>query len=417
MDGLDRVWEWLFQKLGHELAPFVLGILGFVAYAFLRLIWRQFRKFLCFVSSRRRALRAVARQYSKDGPREGMGLWVTKPINAPENYENNLGKPIVLAVANHKGGVGKTTIAANLGAFWAQEWDKSVLLIDLDFQGSLSSMAMRGGDWLPPRGQDSLATRAISGDLEPSIFVACAKEVPQQPRLHVITAYYDLAQADNRLIIEWLLRCKSARYVRILSALRDILFGNSFKTADVRYTLAELLQSPAVRREYQVVIIDCPPRLTTSAVQGLCASSHLLIPTILDLPSAEAVLAFCEEIEGLKKAQVCPHLEYVGIVGTKVSPSVDRIAERDAKNLIRDRLADMHNPTGLLDDSEFIRHSTALINDADDGIAYLVMSNAERGREVKQLIRRFATYVAGQIGLPPPQAHITATRSGNGGRL
>lgn len=354
----------------------------------------------------------MRRERSKDGPREGRGLWVTAPITPPESYENSIGKPIVLVIANHKGGVGKTTLAANIGAFWAQAWSKSVLLVDLDSQGTLSSMALRGGDWLPPKGQDSLATRAISGDLEPSLFVSCAKGVPQEHRLKVITAYYDLAQADNRLIVEWLLQCKPSRSRSLFGFVRDVLFGNAFQKSDVRFNLADVLQSPAVREAFEVVVVDCPPRLTTGAIQALCAGSHLLIPTVLDMASAEAVVTFVGEIEGLKKAGVCPYLKYVGVVGTMTSANVSQIAENNAKALIRNGLSGLQNPTGLLADSEFVRESTALVNNADAGIAYLVVGNAQRQQEAKDAIARLAEYVARQCGLPPPPAHEVARNGG-----
>jgi len=413
MLGLEWFWEWILNKLGYQLAPFLLGIAGFVGYTALRLAWRQVRRLWCFFRSRARALGAVRRDRSKDGPREGRGLWVAAPITPPDNYESNLGKPTVLVIANHKGGVGKTTLAANIGAFWAQAWSKRVLLIDLDSQGTLSAMALRGGDWLPPKGQDSLATRSISADLEPGIFVSCAKDVPQEPRLKIITAYYDLAQADNRLIVEWLLQCKAARTRSFFRFMRDVLFGNAFKLNDVRYNLADLLQSPAVRKTFDIVIIDCPPRLTTGAIQGMCAGSHLLIPTVLDMASAEAVVSFVGEVEGLKKSGVCPHLKYVGIVGTMTSANVNQIAETNSKALITNALAAIQRPTGLLADAEFVRQSTALVNNADEGIAYLVVGNAKRQQDAKDAIARLAEYVAQQCGLPPPPAHEVARNGGN----
>ena len=78
------------------------------------------------------------------------------------------------------------------------------------------------------------------------------------------------------------------------------------------------------------------------------AGSHLLIPTILDKPSAEAVISFCEEVERLKKNNICPVLDYVGVVGERVSPNVDEIAERNAKKMIADGLKQMNFPSGLV---------------------------------------------------------------------
>jgi chromosome partitioning protein len=232
-------------------------------------------------------------------------------------------------------------------------------------------------NWIA-KGSDSLATRAISGDLEPNMFVQCAKEVPDEPRLKIIPAYYDLAQAENRLMLEWLLQCGRRRSQSIHRMLADLLIGRLFIRKDVRYNLHELLQTEAVRNAFDIVIIDCPPRMTTGVIQALCAGTHVLIPTILDLPSAEAAVAFCGELEVLKNEKVCPKLCYVGVVGTMVSAKVDRQAERAAINYIRDGLEDIRFPSGLLAEEHFMRENTAFVNDADEGIAYLTMGNGER---------------------------------------
>jgi cellulose biosynthesis protein BcsQ len=236
--------------------------------------------------------------------------------------------------------------------------------------------------------------------------VDCAKAVPQEPKLKVIPAYYDLAQADHRLIVEWLLQTRPRWSNSVRQFIVDLLVGKLLKLKDVRYNLADVLHSKAVSEAFDVVILDCPPRSTTSTIQALCAGSHLLIPTILDKPCAEAVISFCEEVEGLKTNEICPALKYVGVVGMRVSPNVGEIAERDAKLMIVDGLRQIDFPSGLLAEEHFVRKSTAFVNDSDDGIAYLVMSDGERQRKIREAMGNLATYVAGQIGLPPPQAHL-----------
>jgi cellulose biosynthesis protein BcsQ len=395
-----QAYHWLIETVGKEVAIIVITALGMIIGRFL---WRKALILNCFLNSRYRALSAVRRVFTKDGPSEGRGLWL-QPTSKPENYDDNFGTR-VLVVANNKGGVAKTTLSANLGAFWAREWEKKVLLIDLDYQGTMSSMALRSIEDWARMGQDSLATRAISGDFEPSIFVQSAREVPGEPRLKVIPAFYDLAQADNRLIVEWLLHCAPRRSKHWYKSFADFLVGRLFVPRDVRYTLAELLQTKSVREAFDVVIIDCPPRVTTGVIQALCAATHILIPTILDRPSAEAVVAFCEEVETLKKEKICPKLSYVGIVGTMVSPNADRPAERAGCKLIADALKKQGFPSGLLDPQHFMRESVAFVNDADEGIAYLNMSNGTRQTKIKEAMGSLAEYVAKQIGLPPPQAH------------
>src|SRR5260370_35877134 len=113
--------------------------------------------------------------------------------------------------------------------------------------------------------------------------------------------------------------------------------GNLLGTADVRYALAKILHSDIVQRAFDLIIIDCPPRLTTSEIQAFCASSHLLIPTIFDRTSAEAVVSLCGQIETLKRAGICTYLKYIGIVGTRWRPG--RVSQTAPRTVLKDRLA------------------------------------------------------------------------------
>src|SRR5690242_15726938 len=174
---LDDLWRLFQQNSWHWVGLLIVSIAGAVGWIALRQLLKLVQQFLCFLRSRQRTLRAVGREISKDGAREGRGVWLTRPINPPENYQTLLQSPKVLAIANLKGGVGKTTLTANLGAHFAKDWNKKVLLIDLDFQGSLSSMAFPKGDWLPPPGQSSNATKLISNDVTPDLVPALARAV------------------------------------------------------------------------------------------------------------------------------------------------------------------------------------------------------------------------------------------------
>src|SRR5258708_5127415 len=152
---LSRAFSWFVGLVGHEPAIALLTIVGVILG---RLAWRQLLIMNCFVHSRSRALSAVARKRSRDGLQEGHGVWL-QPTSKPDNYEIAFGTR-VLVVANNKGGVAKTTLCANLAAFWARQWGKKVLIIDMDYQGTVSTMALRSIEFGITKGRDSLASRA-----------------------------------------------------------------------------------------------------------------------------------------------------------------------------------------------------------------------------------------------------------------
>jgi cellulose biosynthesis protein BcsQ len=399
---IDALWHKLSIHLGTEFATLVLTIVGSaIVWPLLTCVWGRLLRVVDFLKSRRRALGAVARIDGAGGSREGRGVWTLGPITHPENYKSNIRASRILAVANLKGGVGKTTIAANIAAHLAHDeaWKKRVLLVDLDYQGSLSSMAFPDDQsWLPPKGADSIASRALSGDVEPSLFLQACKQVKQTPNLQVVTAHYDLAQADNRLLVEWLLNKRGADPRPMSRKIADLILGRNYQPCEMRYNLAKLLHSDAVRENFDLIIIDCPPRLTAGAIQAFCASSHLLIPTLLDRPSGESVVSFCEQIEAMKASELCPHLSYVGIVASRYVAQQRgwRVTLAEVEDQMRARRVDC----GFLPLGTFIPQTVAFTQNSEDGIGYYSLGGSEAAVKAKMAVAALAEHVAAQVGVP-----------------
>ena len=175
---------------------------------------------------------------------------------------------------------------------------------------------------------------------------------------YAVPAYYDLAQAENRLMVEWLI-------------------GDGIR--DIRYHLAELLLSDEVQRRYDRIIIDAPPRLTTAHVQALAASTHVLIPTVLDQLSGEAVGSFVDQI--ISHSKLWPHLKIIGVVGSMTKFGQNKnLLPFEQEGIRRIELAleqtrDAHAlrgpATALLPRSTFIPDINTLARAAGNRIGYL----------------------------------------------
>ena len=229
-------------------------------------------------------------------------FWLRSPSSADliEHQAALASSVPVVCVVNFKGGVGKTTISANLAAHFAAQ-GKRVLLIDSDYQGSLSETVMSHANISDFNGSSYLL---IEGERDPEAVRGKAERlVSIDSRLWIYPAFYDYSRAEVKMMFRWLV-------------------GHD---PEIRYNLSRYLRSAPFSFEnaesgFDLVIIDAPPRLLTGVVNALVASTHVLIPTILDGQSQRATVNTVMAIQQFRQ-KLNPNLKFLGIAPSLVSTS------------------------------------------------------------------------------------------------
>ena len=186
---------------------------------------------------------------------------------------------LVMAVANQKGGVGKTTTCVNLAASLAK-MNRRVLLIDLD-----------------PQGNATMGSGIDKADLEASVYDVLMGELDAaEAVVHAEAAGYDLLGSNPDL---------SGAEVELPDLDRR------------EYRLRDGLISIRVR--YDVIVIDCPPALGLLTLNGLVAADSVIIPMQCEYYALEGLSALMNTIERLK-ASFNPKLAIEGLVRTMYDP-------------------------------------------------------------------------------------------------
>ncbi len=180
----------------------------------------------------------------------------------------------VLAVANQKGGVAKTTTVASLGAAMAAE-GRRVLLVDLDPQGCLTFSLGHDPDKLP-----ASVHEVLLGDVEPDAVLLTTAE-----GMTLLPANIDLAGAEAMLLMR----------------------------AGREYALKRALAK--LDGDFDVVIIDCPPSLGVLTLNGLTAADDVIVPLQCETLAHRGVGQFLRTVTDVQQI-TNPGLRLLGALPT-----------------------------------------------------------------------------------------------------
>jgi len=265
----------LFQELSEtsKLVIFVVFISAFILYTVWQILsWRKQRD----LKKELKRTRARLEEATQDRDQLQERLLALDHVDRhvwtkPDQYGNNRfvareqRQTRFIALVNLKGGVGKTTLTLNLAVSLGQR-GKKVLLVDLDFQGTLSNLA------LPRELVNDYRDKGWTTDALLKTNGAAAVQ-------SLLFAVQDAGNCRAMIAREHLEMVEFERQSRF--------FVNPEQEA--RFLLQKALHVPEIFEQFDYVLFDCPPRMSTACINALTCSDYVLVPSTLSQLDIEAV--------------------------------------------------------------------------------------------------------------------------------
>ena len=257
----------------------------------------------------------------------------------------------VIAVANQKGGVGKTTTCVNLAASLAAT-RRRLLLVDMD-----------------PQGNATVASGIDRNDLERSVYDVLLEGAPAAEVMHPAAAGgYDVLPADRDL---------TAAEVHLLAKPRREFY--------LREALGRIVGN------YDYVLIDCPPAINMLTVNALTAADHVLIPVQCEYLAMEGLSGVLDTIRQIRET-ANPELAIHGILRTMfdLRNNLDREVTAQLVDYFGDRVYRTVIPRNvrLAEAPSFGRPALFHDRHSRGAVAYLALAGEINRRESSAPARR-----------------------------